>query len=106
MTSPEDPFDTSEWRNFAKCALGDLVPKLRDSAATITLVPNGAADIKFAVELGLSIMMDKPIIALLEPGTHVPAKLVAVADVLIEGSVGDPGTSKRIQEAVTKVLGK
>jgi hypothetical protein len=102
----EDPFDTDEWRAYAKHALDDLVPKLRNSAVAVQLVPDGPTDVKFALELGMSIMLDKPIIAVFEPGTRVPAKLVAVADALVEGSLSDPTTAKRIKDALHKVLGR
>lgn len=77
----EDP-DTEAWMAHV---LDEVVPKLEDSDATVSLVPEGETDIKFAVELGLSIMMDKPIILVIRPGTPVPAKLAKVADGIVEG---------------------
>ncbi len=58
---------------------------------TVSLVPKGPADMKFAVELGLSIMLDKPFIAVVAPGQEVPAKLRAVADRIV---VWEPGQSE------------
>ena len=80
-----DP-DTRRWIRDTK---RDLIPKLEASGAVVSLVPEGEADIKFAVELGLSIMLDKPIIAVVTPGRKVPNKLVLVADHIVEG---DPTT--------------
>ena len=99
-----DPFTGDEWQAFADSALGELVPKLRDSFCTVSLVPTGKTDVKFAVELGFSIMFDKPIIAVVASGTQVPGKLVAVADEIVEGSPGDPGFAKRFNAAVDRVL--
>lgn len=72
-----------DFNAWAKDVQDDLVPKLEQSGVVLQLVPTGPTDIKFAVELGLSIMMDKPIIALVHEGTVVPAKLLAVADKVI-----------------------
>jgi hypothetical protein len=36
--------------------------------------------VKFAVELGVSIMLNKPIIAMIEEGVPIPDKLAAVCD--------------------------
>jgi len=64
----------------------DKLPEMIDaSKAVISIVPaDGRTDVKFAVELGFSIMMDKPIVAVIRPGSHVPEKLVRVADEIIE----------------------
>lgn len=61
---------------------------IEGSRLTVSLVPQGPADIKFAVELGLSIMLDKPIIAVVEPGQEIPGKLRAVADRIVEWTPG------------------
>jgi hypothetical protein len=60
--------------------------------------------VKFAVELGFSIMLDKPIIAVVAPGTQVPGKLVAVADEIVEGVPGQPGFEERFHAALARVL--
>ena len=65
----------------------NLVPMIRDSAVSVSIVPSGEPDVKFSVELGLSIMLDKPIIAVVTPGAKVPSKLVKVADEIIEGDL-------------------
>ncbi|ORA24906.1 hypothetical protein BST13_33595 [Mycobacterium aquaticum] len=101
----DDPFDTPEFRDYARRVRTELIPKLRDSAASISLVPNGPTDVKFAVELGLSIMLDKPIVAVVPPGTKVPAKLVAVADRIVEGDLNDRTLADRLNTAIREVLG-
>lgn len=101
-----DLYESDEWRRFARSAQDDLVPKLRDSSVTVSLMPSGQTDIKFALELGLSVMMDKPIIAVIAPGTRVPAKVLLIADEIVEADPGDPKrTSDRITEALRRQLG-
>ena len=100
-----DPFDSDEWREWAKAAEDDLIPKLKDSGLTMSIVPKGESDIKFAVELGLSIMMNKPIIALVTPGAHVPEKLLKVVDELLEVDLGNPEeAAPRIQAAISRIV--
>lgn len=62
----------------------DTVKKMADSAFVMSIVPSGETDIKFAVELGLSIMLDKPIVAIAMNGTEVPPGLRRVAHAVIE----------------------
>lgn len=102
----DDPFDSQEFRDFADRTLTQLLPMVQDSAVTISLVPDGPPDVKFAIELGFCIMLNKPIIAVVTPGTQVPAKLIAVADAIVEGDIGDPTFQARFNETITRVLGR
>ena len=61
----------------------NLLPKLNASAFTVSLVPEGEADVKYAVELGLSIMLDKPIVLVATEGQPLPERLLRVADKVI-----------------------
>lgn len=103
MSGYENDPEFIEWRNRVQA---DLVPKLEDSAMTISLVPEGETDIKFAVELGLSIMMDKPIIAVFRPGTKIPERLARVADEIVEADFSDmQDTQRRIMAATKRIAG-
>lgn len=97
----DDPFDSDEWRQFAERCITELVPKIDGSSVTISLVPNGPSDVKFAVELGFSIMMDKPIIAVIQPGMKVPGKLLAVADSIVEF---DPNNTEGLMPRLGPIL--
>ena len=90
---------------FEKRIRKELVPMIERSGMTISMVPTGETDVKFAVELGLSIMLDKPIIALVLPGATVPPKLRQIADeVVVADLLGDPEDAQRvINEAMDRV---
>lgn len=92
-----------EWETHVRKA---VIPVLENTAVTISLVPTGEIDVKFAVELGLSIMMDKPIIALVQPGGGIPRGLVAVAAEIVEVDLTHDvaAASKSIGEAVARVM--
>jgi len=99
-----DPFDDPQWKKYAERVKAKLIPMIKDSAVTLSLVPSdGQPDPKFAVELGYCIMLDKPIIAIVNPGSKVPLKLAKVADEIVEGKVGDPDFEKRFLAAMDRV---
>jgi len=84
--------------------MDNLVPLLKDASVTVSLVPTGETDLKYALELGLSIMMDKPIIAVVTPGAKVPSRLLRVADAIVEGDLGHPETLRdRITAAIERL---
>ena len=57
---------------------------MTSSAFVASVVPSGEPDIKFAVELGLAIMLGKPVVAIATPGQRIPPGLRKVADAVIE----------------------
>lgn len=103
MTDIWDESGFQEWEDHARRV---LIPMLKETAVTISLIPRGQTDIRFAVELGLSIMMDLPIIALVQPGMSIPGGLAAVAAEIVEVDIAnDPDGSKRsITDAFARVM--
>jgi hypothetical protein len=89
--------------------LVDMVPKMEQSAMVINLVPpegkHSAGDVKFWVELGASIMMEKPILAVAFDGRQVPEKLRAIADkvVILPGGVS-PESSEELAGAIAEFV--
>lgn len=103
----EDGLDGAEFLEWAERIRTELVPKIEGSSATVSILPtSGELDVQFAVELGLSILLDKPIIALVTPGSKAPAKLMQVADRIIEVDLTNDyaGARARIVEALEEIL--
>lgn len=94
-----------EFLDFEERVVMDVMPKLEDSAMTISLVPKGPTDVKFAVELGLSIMLNKPIIAVAVDGAEIPPKLEQFADYVVRGDLDSEETKAALHEAITKTMG-
>jgi len=95
-----------EFDAWAKRILKEVVPKVEGSDIFVSITPSSPdkVDVKFAVELGLAIMMDKPIIATMQPGTKVPAKLAAVVDRFVEMDYDDlPNSSQRLGEVAKEL---
>jgi len=91
-----DPFDSPEWHgivaNFREKAVGNMA----DSAFVLSLVPGGDKpgpnfDVKFALETGAAVLLDKPIVAVVTPGSTLPPGLARVAHAVIEA---DPDTAE------------
>jgi len=106
----DDPFHGKEWEEYADRVIKELVPMVRDAAVTMAVLPGwphnlSKADVRMAVEIGFMVLMDKPIIVVVSPGVEVPAKLVAVADVIVEG-LGAPDFTERIAAAIAEVTSK
>lgn len=78
------PGERRQWDQFVADAREHTVKAMADSAFVMSLVPSGEPDIKFAVELGLAIMLGKPVIALALHGQPVPDGLRRVAHAVIE----------------------
>lgn len=95
-----------EFEHFAERVRRELVPMIKSAAATVSIVPVGTEklDVKFAVELGLSVMLDKPIIAAIRPGTPIPEKLARVVDRFVELDLDDPTWKQRMQDAISETI--
>ncbi len=72
------------WNEFVRHYREDVLPRMEESALFMTVVSPARTDIKFAVELGMAIMLEKPIITVVVPGAHVPEKLRAISEAVVE----------------------
>ena len=106
----DDPWEDPSAKAWARHVIRDMVPKLADSTFSISLVPtDGMGDIKFWVELGASIMMNKPIMAVLfgDGPIPIPPKLALVADEVVRLPNGvNPEGSVLFKEALERMMGK
>lgn len=57
------------------------------SAMIMQLYTDKTADVKFALEVGYALLLDKPILAVVLPGALVPKKLGLVADLIVEADI-------------------
>ena len=98
--------DVHKFQEFEKRVRKELVPKI-ESSKIFASICNGTVDVKFAVELGLAIMHNKPIIACVTPGTIIPDKLAQIADAIVEF---DPNNMKessdRLMEEIERMTKK
>ena len=92
---------------FFEQARRELFPKLRDSAVYLGITPEDP-DPKYCLELGMAIMLDKPIILLIPEGRTIPrdSHLWRVADEVIEGvDFGDATIDRvRVLDTIARVM--
>lgn len=76
--------EREEWVQFEANVRSDLIPKITGCAYVASCVPDAEdVDVKFAVELGLAIMLSKPIIAVVIPGVTVPDGIRRIAHAIV-----------------------
>lgn len=99
-----EPDEREQWNTFVRHVREDTVKKMSESAFVMHLVPDAAdVDIKFAVELGLSIMLDKPCLAVVMPGTEVPPRLRLVCDRIVELDMDTEEGRERLTAAIAEM---
>ncbi len=97
MREPPDEFDEY---------VAEVARLMNVSYFVIVLAPpNAQASADFAVEIGCSVLLDKPIILLVRPGTVLPNKLVALADDIIEMVDYDAALlTGQLQDAIDRLV--
>lgn len=94
-----------DWDRFVEHFRRDTLEKISGSAATISIVPRrGGFDVKFAVELGASIMLDKPILAIAQNGADVPLKLRTICDVVVIADIDTEEGRNAIARAIDDLM--
>jgi hypothetical protein len=102
----DDAWQEPSAKRWVRHVLDEMAPKLADSVLAISLVPDDrTGDVKFWVELGASICMNKPIVAVLLGDAPVPPKLALVADEIVRCPDGiDPAASEDLTLAIGRVM--
>jgi hypothetical protein len=97
-------FDDPDFLAWAKDVRENMVPGMMGSAMVVSLYRQDF-DVKFAVELGASLMLDKPLILSVRPGVQVPDKLVRVADAILELDPSRPDLYQAaLHDAMDRIL--
>lgn len=107
------PEERASWDSFVTHTRAEAAQKIDSSAFVLQLVPDAKdVDIKFAVELGLAIMLDKPIVAIAMPGIPVPPGLRRVVHHVIEmdedldTDAGRQEMSDKLKPIADRILGR
>jgi hypothetical protein len=93
------------FRDLQESADRDLFPKLKGSRFAMAII-EGGPDVKLCLEVGASLLLDKPLLLLVKRGSFlVPLKLRNIADAVVEfDSFSDVEARLEIQEAVRRIL--
>ncbi len=102
-----DEKERKEWDAFVKHARTETLVNMTKSSAVISIAPAGKPDIKFCVELGMSIMLSKPIVIIIAAGQEIPQKLRVIANDVIEADIdtekGREEVAKRLDKFIRSV---
>jgi nucleoside 2-deoxyribosyltransferase len=80
--------------------VNSYIERIEQSEAVVVIACNpNEIDEKIAFEMGVAIMLDKPIIAVIKPGTKIAEKLARIVDVFIEYS-----TPENIAEEIRQAM--
>jgi len=83
----------------------ELKPMILDSSVVVSIYPStGVSDVKFAVELGFAITLDKPIVVVKSPGQTISRKMAAIADVVVVGDMSTDEGRHALTEGITEAL--
>lgn len=94
------------WKAYVTHVREELAPMVWNSGMSLSIVPKRPqdVDVKFAVELGLSIMFSKPLIFCVpSASTEIPPGLRRLSDEIIVGDPGDPAVREQLMAAIERV---
>ena len=90
------------WDEFVESTRrGGLIEMIQESHIFLTIAPEDA-DVKFAVELGFAIMIDKPIMTVVMPNRVVPEHLVRVSDLIVHADIDTEEGRAKLEHAIMK----
>ena len=104
--SHQDPFEGEAWDEFVTHVREDSIAKMVDSAIIMHLSPprpdDVDLDIRYCVELGASLLLDKPIIVIVLPGREdaVPERLRRAADAVVRVDLDTETGREELQAAL------
>lgn len=98
MRGWDEDIPEEEWQRFENEVREQVVDKMAESALVTTLNPGDRGpDVKLAVEVGMTILLDKPMLLIAKEGDPIPETLERVAYAVIRFS-GDLDSEEGKQE--------
>jgi len=100
-----DPETRDEFDRYVEHARRKTTQEITGSAAFISIAPRPEElDVKFCLELGLAIMLDKPIIVVAFDDRDVPERLRRVADRVVETDIDTEAGARKLAEAINEIV--
>lgn len=95
------------WRDYTRAFRRDVFPHLVGSSHMLLIAADadpGDIDLRQATELGLMLLLGKPLVVIVPVGQTIPATLRRAADVVIDDcDLADPKTQDRNAEAFRRL---
>jgi hypothetical protein len=101
---PTDEEMKEFWRGLADGAHSDQIPKMRASFMCLSVL-DGTVDVKLALEIGLALLLDKPlVIVAVGKQVKLSRRLRQIADAVIEGENFDAAMKAKASAAIEKLV--
>jgi hypothetical protein len=93
------------WADYSQAFREKLMPQLLSSAVCIAMydAEGDDAEIRFATQLGIMLLYDKPIILTHPAGLELPERLRRIADEVVELDLGDPACQDALVGALRRL---
>ena len=95
--------DDRAWRDYARRFRQEVLPKVLSSAVFLSIQSGDGTDfdVRQATEIGAALLLGKPVLLLVLPGTRLPAGLRRAADAVLEDwDATDPTSHQRLGDAI------
>ena len=101
----EDVFEHPDVKAMLRHFRDKVLPNIKGSAITAAIVSKHDPDPKMCLEMGASLLLDKPIIVICIDKAQVSQHLRKIATAIVEVSdLKTEADSKKIQDAINHVL--
>lgn len=90
-------------RRLENSARQDLMPKMQASAFCLMIL-KGNPEISLALQIGIALLYDKPLIILALDGVWISPRLRQIADAIVEGKSFDAGMRAQLTKTITDLL--
>jgi hypothetical protein len=101
--------DTSELQAFLRSVEAfhdNTKPRLEASGMFMLLLLDARPDIHLALQVGMALLMDKPLFIIATRGLWIPPRLRNLAEAVVEGDSFDAAMRTELQAAIMTYLKK
>jgi hypothetical protein len=86
-------------RSIEDSARDELIPKMRKSAFVMAAL-SANDDLFLALQIGLALLLDKPLMIVAPESKWISPRLRSVAEAVVTGSMSDPDMQEKLRAAV------
>lgn len=97
------PQERAEWEAIVSHVQVKTLPAMTTSRYVVLMVPETTPDVRFCVELGLAIMLEKPVVTVLRPGQELPRGLGKVTWRTVRADPRTPEGTTRLAEILAEL---
>lgn len=104
MSITDKGYGSKEWKKYAEDVIENLAPNVKVAPVAVMVSEDQEfPDVRAATELGMILLMGKPLVLIREPGHHVHAGIERAADAIVDGEIQHPKTQQALEAAILLV---